>query len=78
MCTNRFPLELSLLLDLLEPLSHDESSAVCVYQLLNKMTSYCEEFNLTNEMREDPDNDNVWIRTTSVSPVAGMWNGDYY
>ena len=62
---------MGLLLDSLEALSHDESSALCVYQLLSNMTSYCEEFNPTNQMSEDPESDNVWIRTTSVSPFTG-------
>lgn len=68
----RFPLELGLLLDYLEALSHDESSAMCVYQLLSKMTSYCEEFNPTNQMIEDPESDNVWIRNTSILPFTGV------
>ena len=41
------------------------------------MNNYCEEFNPTNQMTEDPENDNVWIRTTSISPFTGTWNRDY-
>lgn len=72
----RFPLELDLLLTILEPASHDHSSAVHVYGFLDKMTCYCEEFSLTNEMREDLENENVWVRTKSFSPFTGTWNGD--
>ena len=64
-------MELGLLLDCLEALSRDESSALRVYQLLSKMTSYCEEFNPTNQMTEDAESDNVWIRNTSISPFTG-------
>ena len=69
----RFPLELGSLVDFLEPLSCDEVSTLCVYQLLSKMTNYCEEFNLTNQMAEDPECDNGWIKTTSISPFIGTW-----
>ena len=69
----RFPLELGSLVDFLKPLSCDETSTLCVYQLLSKMISYCEEFNLTNQMTEDPENENGWIKTTSISPFIGTW-----
>lgn len=70
-------MELRLLVGLLTPLSCDESAALHVYGFLNKMTCYCEEFNLTNEMIEDPENENGWIRTASISPFTGTWNRDY-
>ena len=69
---DRFPLELVSLVDLLKPLSCDESAALCVYGFLDKMTCYCEEFNLTNEMRADPENENGWIRTVPISPFIGI------
>ena len=66
-------MELGLLVNFLEPLSHDESGALCAYQFLNKMLYYCEEFNPTSEMIVDPENENGWIRTASFSPFSGMW-----
>ena len=75
--SGRFPVELGLLLNFLEPLSHDESGALSTYQFLSKMTYYCEEFIPTSEMAVDPENDNGWIRTAPFSPFTGMWNRDY-
>ena len=74
---HRFPLELASLADFLQPLSCDEPAALCVYGFLDKMTCYCEEFNLTNEMIADPENDNGWIRITPTSPFTGTWNRDH-
>lgn len=75
--SDRFPTELGLLLSLLEPLSCDQSGALCTYRFLDTMTCYCEEFNPTNEMIVDPENENGWIRTTPFSPFTGIWNRDY-
>ena len=70
-------MELSLLLGFLEPLCCDESAALYAYQFLNKMTCYCEEFNPTNEMILDSENENSWIRTAPFSPFTGTWNRSY-
>lgn len=77
-CFDRFPLELSLLLGLLEPLSRDEAGSLCTYHFLCKMAYYCEEFNPTKDMIEDPDNENIWFRNTRFSPLAGTWNRNYH